>query len=550
MSSLATGEEVQARLSVSAERGMTDATDSQSAPRFVTILPTAIRIASHATVWLAIFVPVIVVLHSGWVASGDDAAIAVRSHQVLSLHPPLVGLTTTAASGSGPLLHDPGPLLFWILAIPVRLDPVGGALWGAAFAAAAALSIAIEAVRSTGRWFGCLLVALSVVIYLCFIPVVTENILWNAYFPLPLLAASIAISWVVTTGRFGWWPVLVVIGSAAAQTQLIYLLPIAAIVLSAPLVALALGRRPQRIGWLAVGLGLAVVCWIAPLLQNWSANGNLSALLASGHGQPTMGLGFGLRVMGTVGSPSALWTHSPPNTLFAVLGLIRNHSEFFGAALLVLLVSISVIGLWFKQRGLAGLAAITFLVSVGTVIGFALIPPHNLLNLDYMITVLWLVSLAVWITVVWAVVALIHSQVHRLQFEEHRFRGASTYFAGLATCGVVALTVAGLVQVVSFVPSPENVGLSMAGFSTVREIASQIERAAPTGPLGFSISGDHDDVVRVDMAEAVAWRLTAAGRQVGTYVAQADTDLRPAPGAAEFVIKTRNERETSFAQIF
>ena len=27
---------------------------------------------------------------------------------------------------------DPGPLLFWMLALPVRMDPAHGVLWGAA----------------------------------------------------------------------------------------------------------------------------------------------------------------------------------------------------------------------------------------------------------------------------------------------------------------------------------------------------------------------------------------------------------------------------------
>jgi hypothetical protein len=529
---------------------VTNATNPESEPRFGTSLSTTIRIASHATVWIAMFVPVIVVLHSGWVASGDDAAIAVRAHQTLSLHPPLVGLTTTASNNTGPPLYDPGPLLFWILAIPVRLDPVNGPLWGAAFAAATVLSIAIEAVRSTGRYFGCLLIALSLVIYLCFIPIVTENIIWNAFFPIPFLAASIAIAWVVTTGRFGWWPVLVVFGSAAAQTQLIYALPIAALVLSAPLLGLALGRRPERLRWLAIGVAVGTVCWIAPVLQNWSGNGNLSALLASGRGQPRIGFGFGLRVMGTVGSPSPLWAHSDPHNLLADLGLIYSHSAYSGVAVLFVLASISVIGLIFNRRELAGLAAISFVVSIATVISFALIPQRNLVDILYMITILWMISLTVWITVGWALVSLIHSLAHQFQYRGIGVGKASTFCTGLAMCGVIALAIVGLVSVVDFVPSPDNVGLSAAGFATVKTIASQIERAAPNGPLVFSvISEDHDPYATVAVTEAVAWRLTAAGRRVGIYAGQGDTGLKPDPGSAKFIINIRNDRETNFARM-
>ena len=138
-------------------------------------VPMAGRIASHLAVWLVVAVPLGVVLSKGWVATGDDAAIAIRSHQVLGLHPPLVGLASTAAAGSGQHLYDPGPLMFWLLAIPVRIDPTHGSLWGAALLGGIPLSVAIEAAWSTRAWLGCLLIAFAAANYLWLAPVVFES---------------------------------------------------------------------------------------------------------------------------------------------------------------------------------------------------------------------------------------------------------------------------------------------------------------------------------------------------------------------------------------
>ena len=59
--------------------------------------------------------------------------------------PPLVGMLSTAGT-VGHNIFDPGPLLFWLLAIPVRIDPAHGALWGAALLGGAAMSVAVEAI--------------------------------------------------------------------------------------------------------------------------------------------------------------------------------------------------------------------------------------------------------------------------------------------------------------------------------------------------------------------------------------------------------------------
>ena len=187
-------------------------------------LPTVIRVVSHGAVWIAVLVPMFVVLTHGWTAGGDFASISIRAFQTTELPPPLVGMLSSAG-GVGHNIFDPGPLLFWMLAIPVRIDPAHGALWGAALLGGAVMSVAVEATWSTGRWLGCAIIGFCALDLVWLVPQVFETLTWNAYFPIPFLLATIVVAWIVCMGGYGWWPVLVATASVAAQTHLIFVLP-------------------------------------------------------------------------------------------------------------------------------------------------------------------------------------------------------------------------------------------------------------------------------------------------------------------------------------
>ena len=100
-----------------------------------------VRVATHVAVWIPLLTAVAGMLRADWRAVGDGARIAQGSWEALTGHGPLVGPATQL----GPHLHDPGPLEFWLLAVPVHLDPVRGVFWGAALWCMAAGSLAVEA---------------------------------------------------------------------------------------------------------------------------------------------------------------------------------------------------------------------------------------------------------------------------------------------------------------------------------------------------------------------------------------------------------------------
>jgi hypothetical protein len=515
-------------------------------------LPTTVRITSHAVVWAVVLIPMAVTLAKGWVAFGDDAAIAARAYQSLSLHPPLVGMYSAASGGPGHYLYDPGPLLFWLLAVPVRIDPAHGLVWGAALLGGAALSLAVEVVWSTGLWLGCSVVAFVAVDLLWLNPDVFEHLAWNAYFPIPFLIAAVAMAWAVASGSWGWWPVLVVVASVAAQSHLIFTVPAAALAVVAPLVGWAIAGRPQRWRWLVVGLGLGLLCWLAPILQNFDSRGNLSALLSTGHGQPTLGVGAGLRLLAIAGAPWPIWLTDPPAGYFPLLKLLHQSAPGLGIVILGALVVIAVVAGLRRRPRLSALASVAVAFSAGLVVSFWIFPTKNTLSLDYLIPILWVVGVLLWVCGGWAVAAVAARRPARVDGSGGRpARRELTIVAGWAAVVVVlGVAAAGLWPLHAFEPTEAAVGWDPTTVAKVENVTAAIERTVPRGPVVFEVKNPGPgEFAGFGLSEGVAWRLRSDGWQPGLYSFQrAYTGLVPSPRARNVVIELHGSEVVSAVQ--
>src|SRR5450631_663373 len=93
-----------------------------------------LRVLCHLAAELPLVVFGAVESARGWRPLFDNAGLAYRSFQVFSSHSPLVGHQMAVSAGSH-AVFGPGPLQSWILAVPVRVDPAQGALWGGVAAA-------------------------------------------------------------------------------------------------------------------------------------------------------------------------------------------------------------------------------------------------------------------------------------------------------------------------------------------------------------------------------------------------------------------------------
>ncbi len=238
-------------------------------------------------------------------------------------------------------------------------------------------------------------------------PTVFENLAWNAYFPVPFFVAAVVLAWVVALGRVRWWPVLVFVASVAAQSHLTFVIPSVVLTLTALIFGLQTVRL-QRLGWLITGVGVGLVCWLAPLVQEAGGNGpgNLSALAGPNGGEAIVGFGFGLRLLGAAGSLHPLWLTHLPTAFFPLLGLEYAHAPWFGGLIIGLLLCITVVALAAGRRRLGALGAIALAAAVGEMASFAVFPADNLLNLSYLINSLWVVSILIWSVVVWAAVSI------------------------------------------------------------------------------------------------------------------------------------------------
>src|SRR5947209_15078823 len=60
---------------------------------------------------------------AGVVPTGDRAIIALRAYDVFSSHTPLLGQYSASTVLGRHVVHSPGPMLYWLLALPARFGP-------------------------------------------------------------------------------------------------------------------------------------------------------------------------------------------------------------------------------------------------------------------------------------------------------------------------------------------------------------------------------------------------------------------------------------------
>ena len=450
-------------------------------------MPTALRLGSHGLVWTMVLVPTLIDLADGWRPVRDDAMISIGSYRVFSGRSPLVGVWSLASQGMHHAFFDLGPLLFWLLAVPVHLDPSHGALWGAALVCGASLSLAVEAVWSVKGWPAAVAIAL-VVADVGWQTQMFTDLVWNPHFGLVFLIASAATAWVVASGRFGWWPLVVVFASVAAQSHLVYAVTAAILALVAPLAALAYGHRPSRWVWLPVGLTAAAACWILPLVQEVSGHpGNLSLILDSRRAQPPVGLGFGFHALATAVAPHPIWLTQYPYLLSAANGTPRylgGHAvgwSFFALGLLV------VIGLWAwkaDRRELSALAVVGAVAAVGTVASFAAFARDKVVLSGYLINLLWVVGMLIWIVALWAMGDLAAVGIRRVRGGHGRLLGQVPVRRGLEWAALLLLVAAAIAGLRTLVPAAHGQAAETRSDSPLdNAIARSVEHSVPPGPV-------------------------------------------------------------------
>lgn len=308
---------------------------------------------------------------AGWTPVGDEAVIAWRSWDVFTGHGPLVGQFTQASGQSSHAVFDPGPLLYWALALPTRLAPGVGPLLGVALVDTVALVAACVAVcQLRGRFVAVVAAAGAVTGWWTLMDFLLGVPVWNPYCTLVPFGALLLVAWVVASGRLGWCPVVLVLASYCTQAHLMF----APASVGVTAVALVLGlvtrrRRHLPVGWrwAAAATGALVACWAVPLWQQFTHRpGNLTLLWRSVLDRSGSSLGWhqALTAFGAATLPQPIWLRAPRFDSPFVAGGDQG-SAAVGIAVLAALGAVAVWAAWRSHPRTLGLAAVALVSGLG-----------------------------------------------------------------------------------------------------------------------------------------------------------------------------------------
>ena len=139
----------------------------------------------------------------GWEPTDDKAIIATRAWDVLTRHPPLVGQYSMAGLVTGRPAHDLGPMLYWLLAVPVRIGGPAAMAVTMGIVNVAAVLAAVALARAGGGRPLMLMTAVAIALMCTSLAAETFHDIWNpaaSLFPFLLL---ILLCWSLAAGGTG-----------------------------------------------------------------------------------------------------------------------------------------------------------------------------------------------------------------------------------------------------------------------------------------------------------------------------------------------------------
>jgi hypothetical protein len=329
----------------------------------IALVPVAIAIGRHTG--------------RGWIPIGDNALVEMRSRDVFSFrHFPFLGTWSSASLSAGTDLNHPGPLLFDLLAVPVRLfgGATGIALGVGLINAAAIAGSAAVAYRVRGR-VGALAATLiaTALSWTMGSSMLTDP--WNPHvLMLPCLFMLIA-AWAVAAGDVVILPWLIGVASLCLQNHLGYAYLVPGLIIGGLVGAAVVHRRRwridpecragdlrrmRRIG--VVTLAAGIVLWWQPIVEQLfgQGRGNLARIATSSGGdQPTIGAATGLRILGSVVAVPPWWgrssivdavPHVPYNADGTTITPTGLTSLPLSLVSLAFVVGLLVLALWWSWR--------------------------------------------------------------------------------------------------------------------------------------------------------------------------------------------------------
>lgn len=234
----------------------------------------------------------------GWIPIGDDALFEMRARDVLTSHHPWLGTWSSASLQLGVDVNHPGPLVFDVLALPVKLFGGGaGVIVGVVVINVAAIvTVAALGHHNAGRVGG-----VVVMLPTAFLGWIMGSELlfdpWNPHVAMFPFLATLAGAWSIAHRHWRGLLAYAAFGSLCLQAHLGYAYLVPSVGLGALAAAWFVGpgdRRPlpsrRAIFW---SVGLLVVLWSQPLGEQFfgPGQGNIARLVSNVGGGDTTAVG-------------------------------------------------------------------------------------------------------------------------------------------------------------------------------------------------------------------------------------------------------------------
>jgi hypothetical protein len=368
-------------------------------------------LATGVTAAMPVIVATVHAVQAGWMPGADQAIIATRAHDVFTSHMPLVGQYTTAAGVIGRVTSDPGPMLYWLIAIPARFGSPASITVTMGVGNTLAI-VGCVALARRRRGFLLMFATAVAIAFMCrSLAAETLHDDWNAssgLFPLTLL---IFTAWSLGCGDYRLLPPAVLLASFVAQAHLAYVAPALGLLLVG-VGGLAASRPARRslVPWALVAILVGCICWAPTVVDEIGHQpGNLTRVVqVATERRATVGSLVGWHaVVRAIGVPRPWWTYVPSSRydrkydVFATPGAARTASAI---ALLVALAVVALGGLARRRADVTIAAVIGLVLCAALAIVAASTPTPRVMSATLGYTMWWgsQVGMFVWLTLAWS----------------------------------------------------------------------------------------------------------------------------------------------------
>jgi hypothetical protein len=442
-------------------------------------------------------------VHAQWVPAGDAGIIATRAWDVFTSHAPLIGQYSEAGLVlRGQIMHSPGPMQYWLLALPARFGGVTSIAVTMGVLNTLAIIGCVALARRRGGPILMFAAAVGIALMCQSLPTEAMHDIWNpaaGLFPFLLL---IFLGWSLACGEYRLLPITALVASFVTQTHLMYAAPTAVVLAVGGGGLLLRWRRgaggseprqpaPRIWPWALAALLIVAACWTAPAIDQVKNNpGNVATIVhtAEHRGQtlgPTVGWHAVVRSVGI----TPWWLHVPASEWERKADVRATPSSTRTNSTIALLAALFLTGLIgaFRRRWDLASAALIGLLLCGAIFLEAASNPKTLLLAETLAYTMWWGSelgFWVWLIIAWgvwlglaglsrpAISALRPHLPVRRRALPPRTPPVAVVFASLAA-------LAGLVVVGTAVAETAKPDSHVYEYRSVRKIAAAIERQVP-----------------------------------------------------------------------